>query len=363
MSTDTVGGVWMYALELAHGLRSQGVQVVLATLGARPSPAQRHQARAVPGLILCESRFRLEWMESPWDDVDRAERWLLQLARRYRPDLVHLNHYSHGHCDWGVPCLVVGHSCVLSWWRAVRSEAPPAQWEPYRARVRRGLQGADAVVAPSRFMLEALQREYGPLPRCGVVHNGRIPQQYPVTDGGEHVLAAGRMWDAAKNLGALAAVSGQLEWPVHVAGETRHPEGGGAAMPGVTALGCLPPEELAQWYGRASIYVLPARYEPFGLSVLEAGLSGCALVLGDIPSLRELWQGAACFVPPDDHATLAATIQGLIADPRRRRVMGRLARRRAVQYSTRRMVMRYLGIYAELCSGGEAERTVIAVSG
>ncbi len=32
---------------------------------------------------------------------------------------------------------------------------------------------------------------------------------------------------------------------------------------------------------------LPARYEPFGLSVLEAALSGCALVLGDIPSLRE----------------------------------------------------------------------------
>ena len=30
----------------------------------------------------------------------------------------------------------------------------------------------------------------------------------------------------------------------------------------------------------ASVYVLPAKYEPFGLSVLEAALSGCALVLG-----------------------------------------------------------------------------------
>ena len=54
------------------------------------------------------------------------------------------------------------------------------------------------------------------------------------------------------------------------------------------------------WMARAAIYALPARYEPFGLTALEAGLSGCALVLGDIPSLREVWGETACFVPPDD---------------------------------------------------------------
>lgn len=362
MTTDTVGGVWMYALELARALHRHGVQVVLATLGAPASAAQRRQAQAVPDLVLCESRFRLEWMESPWDDVDRAERWLLQLARRYRPDLVHLNHYSHGHCDWGAPCLVVGHSCVLSWWSAVRSDHPPQQWEAYRARVRRGLQGADAVVAPSRFMLDALRREYGPLPRCAVVHNGRTPEEYPAQAGTRCILAAGRLWDAAKNLEALAAISPELEWPVHVAGEARHPEGGGTVIPGVRTLGCLQPEELARWYGRASIYVLPARYEPFGLSVLEAALAGCALVLGDIPSLRELWRGAACFVPPDDRRALTAAIRRLTADPRRRRVMSRLARRRALYYTAERMAARYLDLYEELSSGGgEADRTVIAV--
>jgi hypothetical protein len=48
--------------------------------------------------------------------------------------------------------------------------------------------------------------------------------------------------------------------------------------------------------------VLPARYEPFGLSVLEAALSGCALVPGDIASLRGNWDGVAEFVCPDDAA-------------------------------------------------------------
>ena len=44
-------------------------------------------------------------------------------------------------------------------------------------------------------------------------------------------------------------------------------------------------EDIRPWFARAGIYALPAVYEPFGLSVLEAALSGCALVLGDIPSL------------------------------------------------------------------------------
>ena len=56
----------------------------------------------------------------------------------------------------------------------------------------------------------------------------------------------------------------------------------------------------------AAIYALPARYEPFRLEVLEAAAPGCALVLGDIASLRELWDGAALFVAPDDDRALRA---------------------------------------------------------
>ncbi len=56
------------------------------------------------------------------------------------------------------------------------------------------------------------------------------------------------------------------------------------------AVGRLGPEEMREQYARAAIFAHPARYEPFGLSVLEAALSGCALVLGDISSLRELWR-------------------------------------------------------------------------
>jgi hypothetical protein len=57
----------------------------------------------------------------------------------------------------------------------------------------------------------------------------------------------------------------------------------------VRCLGPLEASELAGWMHRAAIYALPARYEPFGLSALEAAQAGCALVLGDLSSLREVW--------------------------------------------------------------------------
>src|SRR5690606_8377688 len=104
----------------------------------------------------------------------------------------------------------------------------------------------------------------------------------------------------AKNLAQLDAVATELPWPVYVAGSTEHPDGGNAAFDSVETLGVLSRAEMKHWLGRASIYVLPARYEPFGLSALEAALSGCALVLGDIPSLREVWGPAATYVDPAD---------------------------------------------------------------
>ena len=36
----------------------------------------------IAGLALHESRWQLEWMESPWDEVDAAGDWLLELERR-----------------------------------------------------------------------------------------------------------------------------------------------------------------------------------------------------------------------------------------------------------------------------------------
>src|SRR3954447_27023519 len=349
MTADAVGGVWDYALELTGGLSRRGIRVTLAVMGRAPTPSQREKAETISNLDLHHGDFRLEWMDNPEDDLLKAGDWLLDLAERTDADVIHLNGYAHAALPWGRPVLVVGHSCVLSWWQAVHQAPAPVDWEPYAHRVKAGLAAADQVVAPTRAMLDALETHYGAMPRSRVIWNGRdgtMWRSQPVKE--RSIVSVGRIWDDAKNIHALDSVAADLDWPVVVAGSWERPDGSGKPPENLQCLGVVPPEELADWYGRAGIFALPARYEPFGLSILEAALSGCALVLGDIPSLRELWSGAAVFVPPDDHEALSRELRSLIARPAHLTTLGLAARCRARSYGTERMVMRYLDVYADL---------------
>jgi glycosyltransferase involved in cell wall biosynthesis len=117
---------------------------------------------------------------------------------------------------------------------------------------------------------------------------------------------------------------------------------------GVISLGRLDSEMLAQWFSRAAIFILPARYEPFGLAALEAALSGCALVLGDTESLREIWDDAAVFVRPDDAEHIRVSLLDLIANPSLLEDFSRRARRRAGCFTPQRMAQAYMDIYVRL---------------
>jgi glycosyltransferase involved in cell wall biosynthesis len=349
MSADAVGGVWRYALDLATELRALGIETCLAVVGPPPTARQLMEARracAEVEVLPC----RLEWMAEPWADVDRSGQWLLQLAQSWAPDVVHLNGYAHAALPWDAPALVAAHSCVCSWWRAVHGVAAPPEWDGYRARVRRGLHEARLIVAPSAAMREAVEREYGPCGEIRVVPNARA-RGFSI--GGDvakepFVFAAGRLWDSAKNVRALCAAAPSLAWPVYVAGDASLDATGVADLGGVQHLGVLSPEQVEGWMSRAGVYALPARYEPFGLSVLEAAAAGCALVLGDIDSLRENWTGAALFVAPDDPMALSGALERLIADGALRESLGRQARERSRQFSGACMAAGYAAAYTDM---------------
>jgi glycogen synthase len=355
LTSDTVGGVWQYSMELMRALGPHGVEFALATMGAPLTPDQRRELQSNNGIAIFESAYRLEWMEDPWDDLLRAGQWLMDIEQRVGPDIIHLNGYCHGVLPWSCPVLMVAHSCCLSWWEAVKHEPAPGWWDRYRTIVTRGLRSADRVVAPTRTMLREIDRLYGPLPPARVIPNSRDASRFAPGPKDQVVLTAGRVWDEAKNVMALCQCAPLLRWPVQVAGESRSPDGRSGQMKGVHLLGRLPQEQLALHYARAGIYALPARYEPFGLSALEAGLSGCALVLGDIPALREVWGSAALFVPPDDVQALAETINR-VADDRALRVdLSAAAQARAFCYAPQRMAVQYLDLYQEMVGEMEAE--------
>lgn len=353
MTADTMGGVWTYALELTRALAPYGIHVSLATMGAYLSPEQRRETLGIPNLRIFESDFKLEWMQEPWRDVKKAGDWLLSLERRLQPDIVHLNNYAHGALAWRAPTLMVGHSCVLSWWRAVLGEECDQSWNTYKSAVARGIRASKLLVAPSRSMLKALYRHYGPVPVGRVVPNGRSPFLFSPRTKEPFILTAGRLWDNAKNMQILDCIASEIPWPIRVAGDRLQPGTAWSAnFSSLEMLGPLSAEQLASFYGRASIYAFPAKYEPFGLSVLEAALSGCALVLGDIPSLREIWNGHAVFVNPDDPSALERALAELIHSPWLIKSLALRSRRRALQFSLQRMAAGYLDCYRDISSWG-----------
>jgi glycogen synthase len=351
MTADTLGGVWTYALELAEALHPHGVEVILAAMGGPPDEAQQAAVEKVPNVELFVGRYKLEWMNEPWEDVKAAGEWLLDLETLTRPDLIHLNGFAHGDLPWQAPVLMVAHSCVFSWFSAVKGSLPPPSWARYRNQVSKGLRGADLVTAPTRAMLSCLETYYGPFLSAGHIYNGRSPSKFSPGLKEPYVLTAGRVWDEAKNAAALDRVTPILPWPVFVAGEHRHPEGGQRMLQGLVGLGRLTPDELAGWFSRASVFALPARYEPFGLCALEAALAGCALVLGDIPSLREVWGESALYVPPDQPSALGRTLLSLAEDPLLRLKYSERARSRGLRYTPEAMAASYMKVYGTLLGG------------
>lgn len=332
LTTDAVGGVWRYSLELAAGFAARGGETVLAVLGPPPDVRQCAEAEAIPGLWLVVAEQPLDWTAETPGALHEAAAALAELAAGVGADSVQLHAPAlAGAVAWPVPVVVTAHSCVGTWWRAVRGGTLPRDLAWRAAAAGRGLARADAVIAPSASFAADLRACYRLTRPVEVIRNGRRA----VLGSGTRrsvVLTAGRLWDEGKGVATLDAAAQRLAHEVHAAGPVNGPNGAHAACPHLRLLGVLDDVALADRYASSAVFVSVSRYEPFGLAVLEAAQAGCALVLSDIPTFRELWEGAAVFVPPTDAPALAAALERLLTDRAAADRLGALARRRARQF-------------------------------
>lgn len=345
MTSDTAGGVWTFAMTLARELGTRGHEVHVMTGGPAMSEGQRAEAAAIDGLRVHERASRLEWEDDPrgdlWEEIGRWVESLRRLVEVVDPDALHLNCYAPAAEAWEAPTALTAHSDVATWWRAVRGEAAPERFGRYRETVSAALERADAVVAPTRAHGRAVREAYGIGRAIGTIHNGIGPEWFASGDleaKADRVLAAGRLWDEAKNLGALRAAAGEIRRPVMVAGE-------GEPGRSVGSLGRLDRRALRREMARSAAFAHPARYEPFGLAALEAAASGCALFLGDLATLRELWSGAAVFVSPDEPGVLAEAVNETLDHEELRRAVAEAGLERARRYTARAMGRAYEALY------------------
>jgi glycosyltransferase involved in cell wall biosynthesis len=353
MTADAVGGVWTYALDLARGLADAGVQTVLVALGPAPSPAQADAAQAIPGLELIETGLPLDWTAAEPAEVLETAAAVRGLARGARADLIHLNTPALAALPDGFPAPVVGacHSCLATWWAAVREGPMPSDFAWRTRLLWQGLHACDLLIAPTRAFARATARAYDVAPPR-VVWNGRPPAAPPDRRPAERlVFTAGRLWDEGKNLRVLDAAAERMQAPLYAAGPLEGPNGARVTLGAVRTLGLLSPAGVADWLQRSSMFASSALYEPFGLGVLEAAQAGCALVLSDIPTFRELWDGAAEFVAPDDAEGFARACDRLAADDRAQADLAGRARARAARYSAAAMTAGVLDAYRPLVPG------------
>ncbi|WP_205049112.1 glycosyltransferase family 4 protein [Paracoccus sp. SY] len=346
MTTDAVGGVWQYSLELAGALDAE---VTLAVLGPAPDPDQRAAADAA-AVTLVDTGLPLDWLSDGPAPVLAAGEAVAQLARQLGADLVHLNAPALAVARFDQPVVAVNHGCLGTWWDAARGGPvdPALAWLP--DLVGQGLRAAHRVVAPTRAYAEATARRYGLPVTPAAVHNGRTAMPLPDAQPFPGALTIGRLWDEVKDTATLDAAAALLDAPFVAIGASRAPHGATVAPAHLQATGPLPAEGLAGWLARRPVFASAARFEPFGLAVLEAAQAGCPLVLSDIPTFRELWDGAATFVSPGDAEGFAEAIRALLADPARHAAQGEAARLRAARYTPAAMAAQMSGIYRDLLS-------------
>ncbi|KAB0266023.1 glycosyltransferase family 4 protein [Microvirga brassicacearum] len=355
MTTDTVGGVWQYALDLAEGLRRREFLFTLAVLGPPPSADQLAMAR-MTGVELVMTGLPLDWTAKSPDEVERGGKVIAALAAEKRADIVHLNSAAlAAGARYGAPVVAVCHSCVATWWQAVRSGPMPQEFVWRTELVRRGYETADLLLAPTTAFARMTVQVYGLSKSPLLVPNGRRPSRHIAQrDLEPFAFTAGRLWDEGKNLRTLDRAAARLPTRVLAAGAVEGPNGARIDLRHVEALGRLSDDEVAQYLAGRPVFVSTARYEPFGLAALEAAQAGCALVLSDIPTFRELWGGAAMFVPAEDDEAVAHAIAHLFQEPTVRIRLGDASQERARSYGSEATSARIVAAYRSLL-GARAE--------
>jgi glycosyltransferase involved in cell wall biosynthesis len=201
---------------------------------------------------------------------------------------------------------------------------------------------ARAVIATSNATARVLFADYGVSPeRVSVVEPGtdRVASAWRTPSDTVNLLAVGAIvprkgYDLL--IAALATLK-DLPWRLVIAGDrSRDPQTTERLEDAIAAheladrvdlRGAVSDSELAALYGDAELFVLPSRFEGYGMAYTEALAHGVPVVgtnAGAIPDTVPARAGV--LVPPDDAGALAVALRRLIADPRERDRLAAAAR-------------------------------------
>jgi len=336
-----IGGSERHLLTLLPALAGRGIEPVFVGLddpGGDPEPFYRKLG--VETLRLSSPR-----------DLDPRLAWEVRRAlRRLRPDVVH-THLVHADVYGGAGA---GRTPLVS----TKHNDDRFRLGPFRYVERALTRRAARVIAISESLRRFCVDRVGlPAEKVEVVHYGLDSLPEPWGDAGEvpvpgdaRVLLCVARLTQQKGVDvavrALARIrQAEPRAVLVVLGEG--PEGPRLGGEGVYLPGRI--GDVAFWYRRAEMLVHPARWEGFGLALLEAMLAGKPVVATRLCATPEIVADGetGLLVPPDDAEAVAEAVTTLLADPVRAAAMGEagLARARS-GFSVAKMADRTAVLYA-----------------
>ena len=113
-------------------------------------------------------------------------------------------------------------------------------------------------------------------------------------------------------------------------------------------LGPLDEEELRALYAAAEVAMSASEYEGFGLTVLEAMASGCAVIAPAVTSVPEVAGDAALLVARSDATLLGDALARLLGDQAARAALAERARRRAAGFTWETTARRTRQVYEDV---------------
>ena len=229
----------------------------------------------------------------------------------------------------------------------------------FAAQARDAARRADVIIAVSEFTRRQVIELLGyPADRVFVVHHGTRPLAYPPLPREKLVLHVGAI-QARKNVARLIAAFESMDqaWRLVLAGsfgygaeEIRSRIESSAARGRIAVLGYVPPEDLAAWYARASIFAFPSLDEGFGMPLLEAMAAGVPVVTSNCSALPEVAGDAALLVDPRDSDALAGALRRLAADENLRRELIQKGRERTALFTWEKAVRQTWDVYQRFSS-------------
>lgn len=108
---------------------------------------------------------------------------------------------------------------------------------------------------------------------------------------------------------------------------------------------------IPEWLLTADIFLIPSKWEGFGLAAVEAMHAGLPVIASDVAGLNELIRGKELvghLINPKDPHAICAALQNLMQKPELRAQFGAAARERAKDFDIEKMVEAYCRLYDQI---------------